>query len=140
MTLRDIFTYIEDIALLVPDVRTVVENDITRLNAMREARYGVFGITQESHTSSRGWITYTLNLFFIDRLVNSTENEVEIQSHAIDVLRAVVMRVGESLAVSESVRYTAFTERFQDMCAGAWAVVTIQTPAGDCNDIFNEKR
>lgn len=138
MTLREIFTAIENIARQVPDVRTIVENDITRLNEKRQAEYGVFGITQESHTSSQGWMTYTLNLFFIDRLVNGQDNEVQIQSHAIDVLRAIVMKMQESMAVSESVRYTAFTERFQDLCAGAWAVVTVQTPASDCNDIFKD--
>lgn len=138
MTLRETYNFIEDIALQVPDVKTIVENDITRLNEMREARYGVFGITQEQHTGSQGWMTYNLNLFFIDRLVNGQDNEVQIQSHAIDVLRAIVMRVGETVGFGESVRYTAFTERFQDLCAGAWAVVSIQTPASDCNDIFTD--
>ena len=138
MTLREIYTAIEEIALQVPDIKTVVENDITRLNTMREARYGVFGITQNTHSSSQGWVNFSLNLFFIDRLVNGTDNEVQSQSHAIDVLRAIVMRVQESgIPIPESVRYTAFTERFQDICAGAWAELTIQTPASDCNDIFN---
>ena len=137
MTLRETYTAIEAIATQVPDVRTVVENDITRLNEMREAQYGVFGITQEQHSGSQGWMTYTLNLFFIDRLLNSQDNEVQIQSHAIDVLRAIVIRMQEEgIPVADSVRYTAFTERFQDLCAGAWAVVTIQTPASDCNDIW----
>ena len=83
-------------------------------------------------------MTYKLNLFFIDRLVNSTDNEVQIQSHAIDVLRAIVMKIGESVGIADSVQYTAFTERFQDTCAGAWAVVSIQTPASDCNEIFKD--
>lgn len=138
MTLREIYTAIEDIARQIPDVRTIIENDITRLNEHRQAEYGVFGITQDTHTSSQGWMGFTLNLFFIDRLVNSLDNEVEIQSHAIDVLRAIVMRLRESMGVAESVRYTCFTERFQDLCAGAWAVVTVQTPASDCNDIFKD--
>lgn len=138
MTLREIITTIEDIARQVPDVRTIVENDITRLNTMREAQYGVFGITQDTHTSSQGWITYTLNLFFIDRLVNGQDNEVQIQSHAIDVLRVVIMRLEESVGLSDQVRYTCFTERFQDLCAGCWAVVVIQTPESDCNDIFTD--
>lgn len=137
MTLREILDELRRVAESVPDIRTVVVNDITRLNEMREARYSVFGITQGVHTSSRGWMGWTLNLFFIDRLLNSRENEVEIQSHAIEVLRAVVMRMGERVEVGQ-VRYTVFTERFQDLCAGAWAEVTFQTPASDCNDIFND--
>lgn len=138
MTLREIYTLIEDIARQVPDVRTIVENDITRLNEHRQAEYGVFGITQDTHTSSQGWVNYTLNLFFIDRLVNSMDNEVQAQSHALDILRAIVMRLRESLGMDEEVRYTCFTERFQDYCAGAWAVVTIHTPESICNEIFKK--
>lgn len=137
MTLRELYTMIEGIAREVPDVRTILENDMLKLNEEREARYGVFGITQEPHTGSLGWITYTLNLFFVDRLVNGQDNEVEIQSHAIEVLRAIIMRVEENVPLSGQVRYTAFTQRFQDLCAGAWAVVSIQAPVSDCNDIFN---
>lgn len=136
MTLKEIVEFIEGIALQVPCVKTSVRNNVLRLNQMAEVKYGVFAITQESHTSSQGWNTFNLNLFYIDRLVNSEDNELEIQSHAIEVLRAIVMKIEESLSVSEQVRYSCFTERFQDTCAGAWAVVTIQTPASDCNDIF----
>ena len=137
MTLRELYTAIEEIALAVPCVKTAIENDVLKLNTMPEVKYGVFAITPEQHTSTEGWINFTLNLFYIDRLVNSDDNEVEIQSHAIEVLRAIVLKIEESLAISETVRYTAFTRRFQDDCAGAWAVVTIQTPASDCTDIFN---
>lgn len=137
MTLRELYTAIEGVAQSVPDVRTIIENDILKLNTMRKAEYSVFGITQESHTSSDGWMSFTLNLFFIDRLLNAGDNELEVQSHAIEVLRAILMRVGELVEVGE-VRYTTFTQRFQDLCAGAWAVVTIRTPESDCNEIFNE--
>ena len=126
MTLRELYTMIEGIAREVPDVRTILENDMLKLNEEREAKYGVFGITQEPHTGSLGWITYTLNLFFVDRLVNGQDNEVEIQSPAIEVLRAIIMRVEENVPLSGQVR-----------CAGAWAVVSIQAPVSDCNDIFN---
>lgn len=137
MTLRELYTAIEGVAQSVPDVRTLIENDILKLNTMRKAEYSVFGITQESHRSSQGWMGFTLNLFFIDRLLNAGDNELEVQSHAIEVLRAVLMRVGELVEVGE-VQYNTFTQRFQDLCAGAWATVTIRTPESDCNEIFNE--
>lgn len=137
MTLRELYTTIEGIADSVPDIRTKIENDMLRLNEMRSAEYGVFGITQESHRSSQGWMDFTLNLFFLDRLLNAGDNELEIQSHAIEVLRAILMRLGEMVEVGE-VQYNCFTQRFQDLCAGAWAVVTIRTPESDCNEIFND--
>ena len=133
MTLREIYTFLEDIARRLPDVRTVVENDILKINEMREVEYGVFGVTQNTHSSSEGWMTFSLNLFWVDRLLNSSDNEVQIQSHAIEVLRQILLRAADELTV-EDVRYTPFTQRFQDLCAGAWAEVTIRTPEGICTD------
>ena len=106
MTLRELYTAIEGVAQSVPDVRTIIENDILKLNTMRKAEYSVFGITQESHTSSDGWMSFTLNLFFIDRLLNAGDNELEVQSHAIEVLRAIIMRLGESVEVGTRVGLT----------------------------------
>lgn len=137
MTLREIYNTIEDVVSHVPDIRTVVENNILRLNELRNVEYAVFSIVQETHTSRDGWVDFRLNLFFIDRLVNAEDNEVEAQSHAIEVLRAVLTRLNESLEVSD-IQYTTFTQRFQDLCAGAWASVTIHTPQSDCDTIFDD--
>lgn len=132
MTLRELYTLLEDCAMQLPDIRTCVENDITRLNEMREAKYAVFGITQEQHTSDISTMSFTLNLFYIDRLVNSQDNEVAIQSHAIEMLRQVVNMASERGCYSTEVRYDTFTQRFMDECAGAWAVVTFRFPISDC--------
>ena len=139
MTLREIYTAIEGVAQQVPCIKTTLENDVLRLNEMVSVQYGVFAIVPGTHSGTDGWMTYSLNLFYIDRLTNDQDNETEIQSHAIEVLRAILMRVNEeAMPVNDGVRYTAFTRRFQDLCAGAWAEVSVQTPVGDCNDIFNE--
>jgi len=135
MTLREIYTYLEDIALTVPDVRTVVENDVLKINEMREIEYGVFAITQNSHASEEGWMNYNLNLFYIDRLMNSQDNEVQIQSHGIEMLRQILAVAGDGDVEVESGQYNTFTQRFQDLCAGAWVTVNIRTPEGICTEI-----
>lgn len=137
MTLRGIYEALEEVSLSVPDVLTFIPNDITRLNEMRNVKYGVVGVTQNQHSCDREFMRYSLNIFYVDRLLNSGDNEVEIQSHAIEVLRAILMRAREELDLEE-VRYDTFIDRFQDTCTGAWATVTIRTPEGDCIDIFNE--
>lgn len=123
---------LEDCAMQIPDIRMCVENDITKLNEMREAKYAAFGITQEQHTSDLSTVNFTLNLFYIDRLQNSQDNEVAVQSHAIEMLRQIVNMASERGCYYTEARYTAFTERFQDLCAGAWAVVTFRFPVSDC--------
>ena len=136
MTLKQIYDYLEGLALQVPDIKSVVENDVTRINEMREVKYGVFAIQQSVHNSEQGWMNFSLVLFVIDRLVNSGENEVQVQSHSLEVLRAILEKAKEELEI-DTPRYTTFTERFQDLCAGAWAEVVIHTPVSDCNQIFN---
>lgn len=137
MTLRELYNELKSIALSVPDVRGYVENDILRINEKRDIEYGVFAIQQESHSSYEDKMAFTLNLYYIDRLVNSGENEVGIQSHAIEVLRAILNKVlDEGVASVEGARYYPFTYRFQDLCAGAWVTATFIVPLSDCNEIF----
>ena len=92
MTLRELYNLLEGIALQVPDIRVTVENDILKVNEMRDVKYGIFGITQNAHTANQDSIRFSLNLFYIDRLVNSQDNEVQIQSHAIEILRQILLK------------------------------------------------
>lgn len=135
MNLIDVFRLIEDIAGKLPDVHTVVENDVLRLNELREARYSVVAITQNEHTFSKGERRYNLNIFFIDRLLDSGENELEVQSHAIECLRGIVLALGERVAIEDSSRYVTFTQRFQDLCAGAYVNVIVVVPDSVCIEI-----
>lgn len=134
MTLRELYTFIEECAMQIPDIRTTVENDVSRLSEIRDVKYGVFAITQNTHTSDGEFMRFNLNLFYIDRLVNGHDNEVEIQSHAFEVLRQLLRIIEDTISVGD-VQYTAFHDRFQDLCAGAWAQVTFATPVSDCVDI-----
>lgn len=135
MTLREIYTALEGFAQTIPDIKLCIENDVLRLNETREAKYAVFAITQNEHTSEQGWMTYGLNLFYIDRLVNSEDNEVQVQSHAIEILRQILkMAVENGIAVGEA-RYTAFHQRFQDLCTGAVATATFTVPDSDCVEL-----
>lgn len=135
MTLREVYTMLEDIAMQVPDIRTCVVNDILKINEMRDIEYGVFGVTQNQHTTDQAMMRFSLNLFYVDRLVNSQANEVEIQSHGIEILRQILLKVSESVAVTD-IQFTTFTQRFQDLCAGTWAMANISCPIDDCAEIF----
>lgn len=135
MTLREVFTALEGYALSVPDIRTTVRNNVTKLNEMRPVEYGVFAITQNEHTSRPGWMVYNLNLFYIDRLVNSTDNELEIQSHGIEVLKSILkMAAEDGMEVGEA-RYTCFADRFQDFCSGVYVNATFTVPESDCVEL-----
>lgn len=138
LSLKSLMDSLEQFALAIPDVRSCVKNDIVRLNEMRSVEYGVFGITQNEHTyaPSTSRMTYSLNLFYIDRLVNDGENEIEVQSHGIEVLKAVLKRAQqEGLVDFGEARFSVLTQRFQDLCAGAWATVQVSYIESYCGEL-----
>lgn len=137
MTLLQLIEALEAKALAIPDIRSCVRNDITRVNEERSIEYGVFGITQDTHTYSQsGQMTYTLNLFYIDRQVNSDANELEIQSHAIEVLKLILKAAyTEWPAAVGDARFSPFNHRFQDLCSGAYATVSFTFMEGYCPEV-----
>ena len=97
MTLVELIKTMEVVASHQPSVNMVVENDIFRLNAKSDARYGVFAFTQGQHTASVGssLITYAFTLFYVDRLTNDRSNQIEIQSVGIQTLDNIIRRLDD---------------------------------------------
>lgn len=130
MTLLELINRIKDIAIAQPEVNTIVENDIFRLNEMADVEYGVFAYTQGEHTSSaeRDSITYNFTFFFVGLLADDRENMNELQSEAIEVLDNILYTLyndGDITIGNYALR--PFNRRFMDDCAGCWVDVAITT-------------
>lgn len=149
MTLSNTIRFIERVALLQPAVKSVVPNDIFRLNATPDAEYAAFGWTQGQHTIGvdDSYATYAFTFFYVDRLTADKSNELEIQSVGIQVLDNVVKmleRAGAHCATSYT--FTTFNQRFLDECAGVYTQVQLQVPLNgiceegyyDFNEDFND--
>ena len=139
MTLVEVIRKIEVIASSQPSVNMVVENDVFRLNAKANARYGVFAWTQGLHSASleSGMVNYYFTFFYVDRLRNDKSNEIEIQSTGMQTIRNIIGRlVEEGLYVEQSYNYRAFNQRFLDECAGVFCNVIISVPLVACADIL----
>lgn len=129
MTLYDIIQAFEAIALAQPTVQMVVPDDIYSLNDNPEAKYGVFGYTQGQHSASGDWMNYAFTLFYIDRLTETADNKVFVQSVGIDTIANILATLAEEFPVEvASSTFECFTERFSDECAGVMASVTITAP------------
>lgn len=127
MTLLDVIDRINAAALSQPQVGEVVENDIYKLNARKDAAYGVFGWIQGMHRGSvtgetTGW---SFTLVYADRLTADRSNEKEVQSVGAQVLRNVLMVLYEQGIVPEGYTMQAFTQRFSDECAGMMCNVVL---------------
>lgn len=134
MTLYETIQAIEKIAAAQPDVRSIVRNDIYRLNAIADVQYGIFAWTQGEHSFNvDGSLHYfSFTFFFADRLTNGKTNEVEVQSEGVAVLENVLKALAYAgLIADSSAVITPFNERFSDECAGVFARVTLEVPVDD---------
>ena len=149
MTLAEVIRTMEVVASHLPAVNMIVENDIFRLNAKSDARYGVFAFTQREHSASAdsSLITYSFTLFYVDRLRNDRANQIEIQSVGVQTLDNIIRKL-DDLGIFPGQAYTfqPFNQRFLDECAGVFCNVALSVPVGnvcpetfeDFNDDFND--
>ena len=140
MTLKEAIKVIEEVASRQPSVNMIVENDVFRLNAKADARYGVFAWLQGQHSTSIDSNTLSLQFtfFYVDRLTEDKSNQLEIQSVGIQTLDNIVRKLDDlGMWVSNNYTFQTFNQRFLDECAGVFCNVTISVPvASKCPEIF----
>lgn len=142
MTLLQVIKAIESVASHQPSVNMVVQNDIFRLNACPDARYGVFGWTQGMHSTGvdSDMLAYSFTFFYIDRLTGDKGNQIEVQSVGIETLDNIIRQL-DARGVYVNDRYTmqTFNQRFLDECAGVFCNVTLNVPASSmCPERFGD--
>lgn len=140
-TLLQVIRAVEAIAKAQPGVAMVVPNDVFRLNAIPDAKYGVFAWTQGEHREDldAGLLTVALTLFYVDRLTDDKRNELEVQSVGVSLLGNILRTAQEAgIYVAGTVRYNTFNQRFLDECAGVYCSVDLQVPLDwICPDEFD---
>ena len=97
MTLKEAIKVIEVVASQQPSVNMIVENDVFRLNAKADARYGVFAWLQGQHSASIDSNTLSLlfTFFYVDRLTGDKGNQLESQSVGIQPLDNILRKLDE---------------------------------------------
>ena len=130
MTLLEVIRAIETAARQQPDVKMVVPNDVFRLNAIPDARYGVFAWTQGRHrvTYTDEYIRYSFTFFYVDRLRNDKANETEVQSVGISTLTNILRTLEGWGVTPETYEFQTFNQRFTDECAGVYCSVILIAP------------
>lgn len=128
MNLLQTIRIIEKTAALQPNVRTLVRNDVFRLNACPDVDYGVVAWLQGEHSTEDGsqLITYNFTLFYVDRLTADKGNELEIQSQGIEALSNIIDSLPALDIFPESYSFRPFNQRFVDECAGVFCTVSLQ--------------
>ena len=144
MTLHEVIQAIEGVALLQPNVRTIVRQDIFRLNGRPDVKYSAFGWLQREHSgeADSDLTNYGFTFFYVDRLAADMENEVAVQSEGMTVLGNVLRLLADYGVMPTTWTMRAFTQRFSDLCAGVYCNVTFEVQddwkTGFDNCCFNQ--
>lgn len=128
MTLYTIVETFKKMALEAPNIHYADDGDVLTLSSKKGVEYGVFFITQNPHKGDEDHNIYSLNLFYIDRLVDGAKNRLQVQSDGIVALRNIINRFNDEIYEADvlfDITYTPFDYRFADECSGVYATVTI---------------
>ena len=139
MTLAQTIKGIEVVAAKQPTIASIVRNDVFRLNALPDAKYGVLAWLQGEHRTSleSDLLQYAFTLFYVDRLTFDKSNEVEIQSVGIETLENILRTLEGYGIVALEHYFRTFNQRFADECAGVYCTVTFEVPKDTlCDELF----
>lgn len=149
MTLFETIRTIERVASRQPAVKHIVENDIFLLNDNPAAQYGAFAFTQGQHTTTAesDFYTFVFTFFYVDRLTQSSSNQIEVQSAGVEVLTAIVRALNDAGIYAVGTQsFETFRNKFIDECAGVMCNVSFHVSKAmlcnedyaDFNDDFND--
>lgn len=134
MTLAEVIRTIESVAKEQPSINMIVRNDVFRINAAPNLKYGVFAWLQREHRYELGTDSYqfSFTFFYVDRLTEDGSNEIEIQSTGISTLSNMIKALDDrGVEIAGDYLFQAFNQRFVDVCAGVYCNVTFVVSADD---------
>lgn len=132
MTLYSTIKELQRIALTQPNVNFVGEGDLyADMNSNPSLKYSAFYITQNRHYSDEAASIdrYSFNLFYIDRQIDTEgSNALEIQSIGKEVIENIIRIFCETYDadIYGTMEIQPWVQRFSDLCAGVYAVVTLE--------------
>ena len=118
-------------------VNEVGEGDIYEYLNSGEHKYPCVFLTVTSVVDNEYTRNINGTLFYVDRLLANQSNKTSIQSVAVSVLRDMLQALNVDV---DTIEYNTFTEKFTDLCAGAY--VDCQIPidfTSLCEDNFEMK-
>lgn len=139
MTYKELIKIIEKVASEQPNIGTIVPFSPYDVNNSKETVYSVFSWSPNAFIENNGFINYSLNLFYIDRLNADRSNKLQIQSIGIQILKNIldVLESEYDIPTSGTRTYNTFYETFdKNICAGVYVSTTFSTEFADCPELY----
>ena len=149
MNLYELINAIKQLCEGVPNVHTVLSGDVYQLNSNPDLEYSAMVISQDTHTvrPNDEYIDYTFNIFYVDRLTEDKSNKIDIENTAIQTLKHISNSLDELGFYINDFETQIFEERFEALCAGAYARMVVRVNNDECgntlgsiyvtNDVYN---
>lgn len=131
MTLYEIIHHLIDCAAAQPNINTTLTDNIYQLNTMGDVEYTAVCVSFVRCSTTEDIDNYTLNIFYVDRLNENRNNQVDIQNMGVLVLRNIINRfnsIDDETQVDYEYQITPFYEKFTADCSGVFATINVTTP------------
>lgn len=133
MTLQNLLTKISQLAINQELVNCAqAGTDIYNLNVGTIEAYPVlFSSPTGSHRVGENTTVYTITVYYIDRLLSDSSNDLDIISIGIEQLKNLIRGIEEIegvVNVEREYNIVSFTEteRLSDKCAGDYATIEVE--------------
>ena len=135
MNLYNLLITIKDLSAFEM-VNSAFIGDVYEVNSRQDVEYPICVLTEGTHVGNTEEDTevYNISLFLIDRLTEDESNELDIKSWANEGIKDIINRIEETNVgiVQNGWQITTFTQRFESLCAGAYATIQIETSGNEC--------
>lgn len=133
MTYLELINTIKDIASNQANIHSTVDQ-FTDLNR-EDTSYSAIVLQPREHTRTNDLMTYRFYLGYVDRLVNTKDNALEIESTGITIINNIINTLNNNLDIANvfTSQYIVFTQRFLAECAGVYADLSVTIPVTDCS-------
>lgn len=134
--IQEIIERLGEIAKSQPSVHAVAEGNIyDLLNSGGEVeKYAAVIFFVDNVVIEDGRCEANMVMYYVDRLTQDRKNRLEIQDTAIATLHNIIASLDSDYDITET--YTPFTERFTDVCAGAYVRLTLTEDLDNCFETY----
>lgn len=143
MNLSQIIHKIKEFSASQKFIKTVTDGDVyEKWNGKPSIEYGCLNVDVTNVQRSENLSTYTVYLYYADRLLQDNSNEYEVKSTAELVLTNIINYCGEYLGDIEPIwTITFFNQQFADNLAGGYVSfqLEVKSELGICTiDDYDE--
>lgn len=135
MNFIQIMKKLEAYSLSLPYVNGVNLGDIYEfLNGKPNVKYASVNIDINNSVRNDGLISYSVYLYYVDRLTEDKSNWMEVKTTAEQVLNSIINYAAQIGDVNDGWTINYFEQQFADYCAGGYVQFNLEVPnvMGDC--------